>query len=162
MARFTFQLEGVLRHRTNIEHQRKRELAVIQSQMAALDAELRGLDASVRASDEDLRKNRLTGRLDLAFLAAHRRFSVAMHRKAMGIAQKMGAVKVQIDQATRNLAEAARGRKILEKLKERQFNRWREEIRRREDVEMDEIAMHIGHDNFVHAGGTSRSEGGRE
>ena len=97
MPRFTFQLEGVLRHRTNIEHQRKRELAVIQSQMAALDAELRGLDASVRASDEDLRKNRLTGRLDLAFLAAHRRFSVAMHRKAMGIAQKMGAVKVQID-----------------------------------------------------------------
>lgn len=98
MPRFTFQLEGVLRHRTNIEHQRKRELAVIQSQMAVLDAELRGLDASVRASDEDLRKNRLTGRLDLAFLAAHRRYSVAMHRKAMGIAQKMGAVKVHIDQ----------------------------------------------------------------
>jgi flagellar FliJ protein len=152
MAKFVFQLEGVLRHRMNIEHQRKRELAVIQGQMAALDAELRGLDKSVRSSEDDLRKNRLVGRLDLAFIAAHRRFMVAMQRKAMGIAQKMGAVRVQIEQATKNLAEAAKQRKIMEKLRERQFERWKEDLEKREDAEMDEIAMHIGHDNFAHSG----------
>ena len=89
MAKFIFQLDGVLRHRTNIEHQRKRELAFIQAQMTAFDNELRTLDLSVRASIEDLRKNRLIGRIDLAFLAAHRRFTLAMQRKAMGIAEKM-------------------------------------------------------------------------
>jgi flagellar FliJ protein len=153
MAKFIFQLEGVLRHRMNIEHQRKRELAVIQGQMAALDAELRAMDASVRASDQDLRTNRLLGKLDMAFIAAHRRFAVSMQRKAMGLAQKMAGVRTQIEQATRNLAEAAKQRKIIEKLRERQFERWRQELDKREEVEMDEIAMHIGHDQFVGTGG---------
>src|ERR1700677_2797358 len=148
MAKFVFQLDGVLRHRINIEHQRKRELALIQSQMAALDAELRALDASMRKATDDLRTNHLKGPIDTAFLAAHRRYSLAMQRKALALAQKMGAVQVQIEQATRNLAEAAKQRKILEKLRERQFTRWRDELQRREDIEMDEIAMHIGHDNF--------------
>src|SRR5208337_1477930 len=99
MAKFVFQLEGVLKHRENVEHQRLRELAVIQAQMTALQQELRALDASVRASEDDLRKNRLLGKLDLAFLAAHRRFRFAMQRKALDIAQKMAAVQVHVDQA---------------------------------------------------------------
>ena len=150
MAKFTFQLDGVLRHRTNIEHQRKRELAVIQAQMTAFDAELRALDLSVRASVEDLRKNRLVGRLDLPFLAAHRRFALAMQRKAMGIAEKMAAIQIQVERAKRNLSEASKQRKILEKLRERLHARWREEIERRDVAEMDEIAMRLGHDQLGH------------
>jgi flagellar FliJ protein len=145
MAKFTFQLDGVLRHRTNIEHQRKRELAVIQTQMTALDAELRALDASVQNSITDLRTNRLVGRIDLAFLSAHRRYAFAMQRKAMGIVEKMGAVKIQVDAAKRNLAEASKQRKILEKLRERLYARWREAIERRDVAEMDEIAMQLSH-----------------
>lgn len=145
MAKFTFQLDGVLRHRTNIEHQRKRELAVIQTQMTALDAELRALDASVQNSVTDLRTNRLVGRIDLAFLSAHRRYAFAMQRKAMGIVEKMGAVKIQVDAAKRNLAEASKQRKILEKLRERLYARWREAIERRDVAEMDEIAMQLSH-----------------
>lgn len=152
MAKFVFQLAGVLRHRANIEHQRKRELAVIQSQMSALDAELRALDASVRASENDLRSNRLLGQIDLAFLGAYRRYSVAMQRKAMGIAQKMAAVQLQIDQAKRNLAEAAKRKKILEKLRERQQARWREQLEKRDAAEMDEIGMQIGFDAAASAG----------
>ncbi|MGD0389136.1 MAG: flagellar export protein FliJ [Tepidisphaeraceae bacterium] len=152
MAQFVFQLDGVLRHRTNVEHQCQRELAVIQGRMSALDAELRALDASVRASETDLRTNRLVGRLDLAFLAAHRRFAVAMQRKATEIAQKMSAVQVQLDRAKRNLAEAAKKRKIIEKLRERQLARWREQLQRRDVAEMDEIGMQLGHDRFAQAG----------
>ncbi len=151
MAKFVFQLDGVLRHRTNIEQRCKRELAVIQGQMSALDGELRALDASVRASEADLRTNRLVGRLDLAFLAAYRRYAVAMQRKAMGIAQKMAGIQVQLDQAKRNLAEAAKKRKVIEKLRERQLARWREQLERRDVAEMDEIGMQLGHDRFIQA-----------
>lgn len=150
MAKFVFTLEGVLKHRTNIEHQRKRELAVIQAQMTALDNELRAMDASVRASVEDLRKNRLLGKIDLSFLAAHRRYSLAMQRKAMGIVEKMGAIQVHVDRAKRNLNEAAKQRKILEKLRERLYARWREQIERQDAAEMDEIAMRLGHDQLAH------------
>jgi flagellar protein FliJ len=149
MAKFIFKLDGVLRHRQNIEHQRKRELAVIQTQMTALDNELRAMDASVRASVDDLRNNRLIGKLDLAFLAAHRRFALAMQRKAIGIAEKMAAVQVQVDRAKRNLHEASKQRKILEKLRERLLMRWREELERKDVAEMDEIAMRLGHDQLA-------------
>ncbi|HEX4054037.1 MAG TPA: flagellar export protein FliJ [Tepidisphaeraceae bacterium] len=145
MPKFVFQLDGVLRQRTHVEQQRKRELATVQTQMAVLDAELRALDGSVRAAEEDLRQNRLVGRIDLAFLAAHRRYAFAMQRKAMGIAQKMSGVQIQLDKAQRNLAEAAKQKKILGKLRERRFARWREEVERRDLLEMDEIAMRLGH-----------------
>src|SRR5208282_1847920 len=85
MAKFFFQLEGVLRQRTHAEQQRKRDVAVIQLQMTALEQELRALDASRQATEQDMRDNRLRGRLDLAFLAAHRRYSFAMQRKALEI-----------------------------------------------------------------------------
>jgi flagellar protein FliJ len=147
MAKFDFKLDGVLRHRENIEHQRKRELAVVQGQMTALENQLRTLDLSVRASVEDLRKNRLIGKIDLPFLTAHRRFSLAMQRKAMGIAEKMAAIQVHVERAKKNLAEASKQRKILEKLREKLYARWREEIERRDVAEMDEIAMRIGFDH---------------
>jgi flagellar protein FliJ len=143
MAKFVFKLQGVLRQRTNIEHQRKRELAEIQTRMSVLDAELRALDASVRASENDLRTNRLLGKIDLAFIGAYRRYAVAMQRRAMGIVEKMAAIQGQVDQAKRNLAEAAKRRKIIEKLRERQFARWKEQLAKRDAAEMDEIGMHL-------------------
>ncbi|MGD0463236.1 MAG: flagellar export protein FliJ [Tepidisphaeraceae bacterium] len=151
MAKFVFQLDGVLRQRTRVEEQRKRELAVVQQQMAALDAELRALDASVRAVEQDLRENRLIGRIDLAFLAAHRRYAFAMQRKAMGVAQKMAGVQVQLEKARRLAAEASKRKKILEKLRERRFARWREQLERRDLTEMDEISMRLSYEQNTKA-----------
>ena len=152
MAKFVFQLDGVLRQRSNVEQQRKRELAVIQSRMTALETELRAVDATVRAAELDLRNNRLLGVIDLAFLAAHRRFSFAMQRKAMGIAQKMAAIKLEVDQAKQKLAEASKRKKILEKLRERHYRRWREDLDRRDQAEMDEIDMRLSYANLSDAG----------
>jgi flagellar FliJ protein len=147
MARFVFKLEGVLRHRANIEQQRRRELAAVEAQMAGLEGELRSLDAAMRASELDLRENRLVGRLDMGFLAAHRRYAIAMRRKAMAIAQKMAGVQRQLEAARANLAEAAKQRKIIEKLRDRQLMRWKEEQSHHELLELDEMAMRLSYQN---------------
>jgi flagellar FliJ protein len=147
MARFVFKLEGVLRHRANIEQQRRRELATVEAQMASLEAQLRALDAAVRASETDLRENRLVGRLDMAFLAAHRRYAISMQRKAMATAQKMAGMQRQLETARQNLAEAAKQRKIIEKLRDRQLTRWKAEQARHELMELDEIAMRLSYQN---------------
>jgi flagellar FliJ protein len=151
MAKFIFQLDGVLRQRKHVEDQRKRELSVIQQQMSMLDAELRALDASVRTAEDDLRQNRLVGKIDLAFLAAHRRYAFAMQRKAMGIAQKMAGVQVQLEKAQRLAAEASKQKKILEKLRERRFARWREQLERRDLIEMDEISTRLTYEQNAEA-----------
>ena len=99
---------------------------------------------------EDLRKNRLLGPIDLPFLAAHRRYTLAMQRKAMGIAEKMAAIQTQLDRAKR---ESRRSVETEEDSGEAAtpMSRWREEIERRDVAEMDEIAMRLGHDQLIHA-----------
>src|SRR5947209_281462 len=132
MPLFVFQLEGLLRQRKTAEQQRQRELAEIQSTYVAAEAELRALDASVQATNEDVKKNHLTGQLDLSFISAHRRYMSAMQRKAVAIAQRMAGIQRLVDAARNALADAARQRKVIEKLREKQFTAWREDQARRE------------------------------
>jgi len=149
MAKFVFKFDGVLRQREHVETMRQRELAVVQQEIARLQAELKQLNDSVQNSTEDLRVNHLTGKLDLNFLAAHRRFMLAMQRKAMGLVQQIAAVQKRVDAAQAALAEAAKQRKIIEKLKEKSFERWRADVARKEMMETDEIAMQMSYRNPV-------------
>ena len=149
MAKFVFKFDGVLRQREHVETQRQRELAVVQQEMTRLQSELRQLNEQVAGSTDDLRTNHLTGRLDLSFLAAHRRFMLAMQRKGAALMQQIAAVQKRVDVAQAALAEAAKQRKIMEKLKEKSFERWRADLARRELIETDEIAMQIGYRNSL-------------
>jgi flagellar FliJ protein len=149
MAKFIFPLDGVLRQRKHVEEQRQRELAVVQAELVSLEAELRTMDRTVKESLTDLRTNRLVGQLDMAFLAAHRRYALAMHRKAMALAQKMVAAKTRADSARSALLEAAKQRKIIEKLRENRKVRWADDIARRETAALDEIGAQIGYRNIM-------------
>src|SRR5438445_8007513 len=143
MPRFKFQLEGVLEHRKNIEEQKQRALAAVLVEMQRLKSDLAELDQVARGAVADLRENRLTGRLDMSFLAAHRRFTGSVQRRALAIAQKMALVQRQIDEARPALAEAAKQRQIIEKLRERQLERWRSQQNRQEMEELDDIGMQL-------------------
>jgi flagellar FliJ protein len=143
MPRFVFKLEGVLHHRRNVEHQRQRELALVQAQMQQLQAELRRLDQSVQEATADLRRSRLVGAIDMAFLAAHRRFVTSMQRNAMTLVQKMSLIQRQVADARKALAEAAKERKIMEKLRDKQFQRWLDALNKRQTEELDEIGTQL-------------------
>ncbi len=149
MAKFLFQFDGVLRQREHVETQRQRELAIVQQEMTKLQNDLRQLNDSVQGSTDDLRNNHLTGRLDLNFLAAHRRFMLAMQRKGDGLVQQIASVQKRLDVAQAALAEAAKQRKIMEKLREKSFERWKADLSRKEMIETDEIAMQMGYRNSL-------------
>lgn len=143
MLKFVFQLDGVLRHRRSLEEQRQRELCAAQTEMTQMQAELQSIDEAARGVSTDVRDNRLTGTLDMAFLAAHRRYALAMQRKALDLAQRMAARQQVLDTARRQLAEAAKQRKMIEKLRERQQERWRGEQSRKETAELEEVNLQL-------------------
>ena len=149
MAKFTFTLDGVLRQRIHVEEQRQRELASVQAELTALEAELRAMDRSVGESTADVRNNRLVGQLDLAYLTAHRRYTAAMQRKAMALAQQMVAVKTRLETHRKALLEAAKQRKIIEKLRENRKERWAQDMARRETAALDEVGAQIGYRNAM-------------
>ena len=143
MPRFAFNLDPVLRHRTHVEQERMRDLAVAQAEMTRLQAELTALNESMQASAREMKANHLTGPLDVNYLAAHRRYTVATQRRGLILVQDLARQQRKVDEAQRLLGEAAKERKILEKLKERKRERWAEEIARKESAELDEVGMQL-------------------
>ncbi|MBC8109384.1 MAG: flagellar FliJ family protein, partial [Anaerolineae bacterium] len=111
--------------------------------------ELKRLDDALRSASEDLRQNHLTGAIDLSFLTAHRRFLLSMKRQGVGVVQTIAAAQAQVDDARRKLADAAKQKKVIERLRERHLMRWKEDQARREQAEMDEIGTQIGYANLV-------------
>jgi flagellar FliJ protein len=148
MARFIFQLDPVLRHRETMEQQRQRELALVEGELARMDAELRAIDAAAKGVSAEVRESKLTGTLDMAFIAAHRRYVLAMQRKAVALAQRMATQQQLVDSARKALAEAAKQRKILEKLRERQHDRWKAAQQRREMADLDDVSVQLATDAF--------------
>jgi flagellar FliJ protein len=143
MAQFDFPLNGVLRHRKHLEEQCQRELAGFQEKMRLAQDELRGLDQALQASLTDVRQNRLVGKLDMGFLAAYRRYVASVQRKGTVMAQKMALTQRDIDAAQKKLAEAAKQRKIIEKLRDKQKERWKQELDRKEAADLDEVSMRL-------------------
>ena len=149
MPQFVFQLEGVLRQRRNLEQQRLRELAAIQDRYRQLEADLRAMDQEMREATAFLRQHHLNGKLDMAYLTGHRRYTLAMQRKAMAQVQRMAIVQRQAEEAHAALTLAAQRRKAVEKLRDHQYLRWRQAIERRDMAQMDEIGVQLAYQNLV-------------
>ena len=143
MARFVFKLEAVLRQRKHVEQEKMRALATCLKHQADCERDLAQLNDNVRQTNDDLRANHLTGVLDMNFLAAHRRFMNAMQRQAISVAQKIAAAQQRVTAARADLAQAAKERKVMEKLRETHFERWRKEQAAREFRELDEIGVQL-------------------
>jgi flagellar FliJ protein len=154
MAQFVFQLEGVLRHRERLEKERQRDLAIAQAEMMRLEGELTALNQQVRQSTTDVRENHLVGRLDMGYLAAHRRYMLGMQRKALALAQRMAAQQRQVEEAQKALMEASKQRKIMEKLKERRQRNWAAAMAFREAGALDELTTQMSYRDL-----TARAEG---
>jgi flagellar FliJ protein len=148
MAQFTFKLQAVLRQRELLEQECQRDLALVEADRVAVQTELKRLDDMLRAAVTDLRDNQLRGELNLSFLAAHRRFILATQRQTALWLQKMEAAQKKVDVVRLKLAEAAKQRRIIEKLRERQQAAWAEAINRKETAAMDEIAMQMTSDSM--------------
>ncbi len=141
MPKFTFKLSGVLEHRKQVERQRQREVAVAQQKILSIQAEIDALSAVKRSSSAQLRRGGV--HLTAAALAAHQRFASAMRHKAASLHRQMSDARRELDAAQIVLLEAAKQRKIMEKLRERELERWTETQRKRESAEADEVARQM-------------------
>jgi flagellar protein FliJ len=140
MARFKFSLQAVLEQRGHIEKERQRALSVLLAELAGYEGEIKAMDDAVKASAEEMRAGgHLRGRIDLAYLAGHRRFVLATERKAGAVIEKMALVHRRIEEARGLLVEASKARKVVEKLRDRRLAQWRAELIRKEQMETDEV-----------------------
>jgi flagellar FliJ protein len=139
VARFTFKLEAVLEQRKGAERQRQRDVAAAQHALLKLQAEIDALAAVSRTSAAELR----SGRLSAAALAAHQRFILSMRHKSAALKGRHRETERELHDAQAALTEAAKQRKVMEKLREREHAKWAEQQRRRDAQEADDVARQI-------------------
>lgn len=136
-----FKLEGVLEQRLHAERLKQRELATAQHALLRVQAELDSLEAMSRLSAADLR----VGKLTAPVLIAHQQFAVAMRHKGAALRKQVQAATREHALAQSALMEAAKQRKVIEKLRERELNKWFESQKRREAADADEVGRQLHH-----------------
>lgn len=149
MAKFVFQLQGVLRFRENIERQRQRDLGLALGERVMVEDQIRRLDEKAKAAMADLRANHLVGKIDLPFLQSHRRFMMAVQRQGTALLEQLRIRQKSVDIAQAALAEAMKEKKLLTKLRERQQGRWLEAINRKEIADLDDVATQMSYPGDV-------------
>ncbi len=138
-VKFRFPLQVVLDHRSRIEDQRRRELAEAEARRHQCHETLRTMQQTIVGSRGQLRSG-LRGRVDMRQVAAFAGYSIQARGEAQLIVQRLALIERDIETARQRLADAARQRKALELLREKQLAQWQSRQQRREVAELDEIA----------------------
>lgn len=139
MADFYFRYESVLEQRRRTERQRQRELAEVESKRQSMHSQLRQMQQTIDHSRGQMREQ-LVGKVDLTAIGAVSQYSAQVTFRGQQIVQELAQVERQVEAARQRLQEATRQRKIMEQLKEREYDRWQWHQRRAERREQDELA----------------------
>jgi flagellar protein FliJ len=143
MARFIFRLEALLTHRQQIEKECQRRVALVQQEIQALVRHIQETRSRIAAENRTLGARELTGPLDMQYIFHEKRFVGALTVRIALALQKLAGLEQQHAAVKAELLAAARARKVIDKLREKQWTRWRLEQERKQSVVMDEIGTQL-------------------
>lgn len=139
MSRFRFELDPVIEARRGVERTHQLEVAQIEQERVRLEDRLRERQRLI-TSGKDGQRELLDGAIDVDFLRGHAATVLRSMRDAQRLAVELAGVYRRLEHARAALAEAARDRRAVELLRERRYEAWKVEQRRRETADMDEVA----------------------
>ena len=140
---FEFRLEALLTHRKQIEREHQLKVAQIQQQIQVLMRQIQDAQARIVEENGRLSVEELVGRLDMQYIARQKRYVGNLHVQIILTMQRMAGIEKTLTTARAELLEAARSRKVIEKLREKQFARWLADMERKQAVENDEIGTQL-------------------
>lgn len=142
MARkFHFRLDTVRRLRKQVVDRQRRVVADAQRVATAADeanaGRTRDLDHELHGARSELQ----TGTLDLTLLRSRQLFRAWLKRKVLETRADARAARAELDRERARLGEAAKRLKVIEKLRQRQWQRHRVAARRTEQAAYDDVAV---------------------
>jgi flagellar export protein FliJ len=144
MARFIFELEAVLKQRLAAEREKQLVVAALERERAELEQAIRGFQLDLTREKHELH-DQLSGAREGSTILDLRgvRFQAGAALRLITLAQRavlrLAGVHKKLDVARLTLLEATTRRKAVETLKERRFEEWRQEQKRREAAAADEL-----------------------
>ena len=140
MKKFRFSLEVVLKVRRQAEEKVQRELAQAQfqrDQVFVRLGEFKSEQQDLAETQNQQRSERVDLNREAWFLARHRGLAQGIRE----LQQLLALAEKNLDAARQKAVEAARERRVLEKLEEKQRATWLQALDREEQGFMDELAQ---------------------
>jgi flagellar FliJ protein len=147
--RFDFKLESLLELRRQTEQQRQLAVAKVQQQIDGLRRQIQQTQIAIAKQNRTLVVEKLLGRLDLSYIANEKRFVGNLQILIAQTYKKLVAAEQEMIAARGKLMEAAIARKVIEKLREKQFGRWKLEQDRKEAAAADELGTQVALRNVI-------------
>ncbi|NQU25758.1 MAG: flagellar export protein FliJ [Candidatus Nealsonbacteria bacterium] len=141
MSKFKFRLATLLRLREETRDERRAELAEAYRVDDLLQQQLEQMDQQRRTLVERCRKAVGPGSVDVDLLVEAQRFDLTLKAHRKQLEGQREQVAVEIERRREVLVAANREVRVLEKLREKQSQRHREEENRREAKQLDEAAV---------------------
>ena len=137
--RFTFRLDTMLKIRRQREDEHKRIVASRLREIAKVQEQLASLDRQIRDELGSIRMGQKPGTIDMQQVVRHRRWLGHLHKAVLDGQGRLRFLEAKLAQERAALAEAAKQRQILQKLKERQYERFLKEQDRLETLAADDM-----------------------
>jgi len=138
MANFKFRMEPLIKLRKMRQEQAERELSQRLSQMMTHKRQIESLEQQIQNYYQQMRDQH-TGEIQISGLIADRRYLNHLHQIRHHQLAAMAKSSQLVDKARRQLAEAKKQTDIMQKLKERMFQRFQKEESRRETILLDDL-----------------------
>src|SRR5580765_133135 len=127
---FQFRFETMLKLRRQREDEHKRIVADRRRQIAQVREQMAALERQIEEETDAVRRSTMSGTIDLQQTVRHRHWLGHLHRNSLEAAARLRFLEARLAQERAQLAEAAKQRRVLEKLKERQLDRFQSELNR--------------------------------
>lgn len=136
MVSYKFSLEKVLEWRAEIEKRIAKSFAIVQNELNYQEITL----SNLRLENESIKKKILELN-NINDLKQQYLFKQSVEQKIKEILKLIEQTKTKLEKLRLDLLEAQKNRKIMEKLKEKDYIEYKENLMLEEQKELDEIAV---------------------
>lgn len=135
---FQYSLESVLDYRKKIEDTKKEKFVHRNNELSDENSVLEGMQQNYDHAIQDFKEN---GQASIQDQKNHMQYIMNLQKKMEKQKVRVHDCKKRCDLARVELTQAQKERKIMESLEEKELNRFMAEMKRKEQKELDEVAV---------------------
>jgi flagellar FliJ protein len=144
MTAFRFRLETLLKMRRDERDEQRQQYAKALEAQRILHDQIAQVQREIHETQQLLRTNSAPGAVDVDRLLRTHRYELLLQAQVQQLEQQAQRVAQEVERRRTNLLQADREVRLLEKLKERQFETFQRNEQRREQKALDEISNPVG------------------
>ena len=121
MKRFNFKLEPALRHRKHLEDIRKKELAEVYRELREAQDFLSSLEKDFEKTQASIEREESIKIIDIENILLFESYMIYLKRLMEQIRIKIGVIEKRLEIKRQEYIKASKAKRVLERLKERQY-----------------------------------------